>query len=186
MEQAMRNFWWHSRGDKRVHWVSWRKLCQPLTKGGMGFRDLKAFNIAMLAKQGWRLLSQPNTLLSRVLKARYFPSCSFWEAPAGSRSSLTWRSVLLARRVLMVGCEERVADDHPGESVIGWCPSKKGVFSVKSAYDVAQSLDAQLRASPSRPYPSLVEVVGGDCGHWLSLHEYASKLGDFVTKLYQR
>ncbi|KAL0457688.1 UNVERIFIED_CONTAM: hypothetical protein Slati_0396000 [Sesamum latifolium] len=57
MKKAMRNFWWHSRGDKRVHWVA-LEMCRPLVKGGMGFRNLTAFNIEMLKKQGWRIISQ--------------------------------------------------------------------------------------------------------------------------------
>ncbi|KAL0374117.1 UNVERIFIED_CONTAM: hypothetical protein Sradi_3327400, partial [Sesamum radiatum] len=28
LEASMANFWWHCRGEKRVHWVAWRKLYQ--------------------------------------------------------------------------------------------------------------------------------------------------------------
>ncbi|KAL0347872.1 UNVERIFIED_CONTAM: hypothetical protein Scaly_1803200 [Sesamum calycinum] len=68
MEKMMRDFWWHSKGEKMVHWVAWRKMCRPLVEGGMGFRDLNAFNIALLAKQGWAVVSQPTSLLNQKVQ----------------------------------------------------------------------------------------------------------------------
>ena len=62
-------------------WLSWDKLCEPKERVGMGFKRLQQFNLALLAKQGWRLQTCQNSLLYRVLKAKYFPSCDFLMRP---------------------------------------------------------------------------------------------------------
>lgn len=45
---------------------------------GMGFRDLHCFNLAMLAKQGWHLMMEPNTLFAKIFKAKYFCKKEFF------------------------------------------------------------------------------------------------------------
>jgi hypothetical protein len=72
---AMSNFWWGDRADrKRMHWLAWWKLCIPKMQGGMGFLDMECFNLALLAKQVWRLLAEPESMCARVPRAKYFPS----------------------------------------------------------------------------------------------------------------
>ncbi|CAH9102969.1 unnamed protein product [Cuscuta epithymum] len=62
----------------------------------MGFRRLRDFNIAMLGKQVWCIIKQPNSFISRILRARYFPRGEVLEAGVGSSPSLIWRSIVAA------------------------------------------------------------------------------------------
>ena len=98
------NFWWgSSRVRKAIHWVSWDKLCVSKALGGMGFRNLKMFNQAMLAKVGWRIIDNPGSLLSRVLKGKYFPNCDFLDAGVKRSGSFVWRSLRWGRVFLARG-----------------------------------------------------------------------------------
>lgn len=73
IQRVIANFWWGSKKDKKnIHWSRWDKLSQSKYRGGMGFRDFLSFNQALLAKQGWRVLQFPNSLVARILRARYF------------------------------------------------------------------------------------------------------------------
>jgi hypothetical protein len=67
-------FWW-SQQDKSNKTTLDRlgDLAKPKSMGGLGFRDLHNFNIAMLARQAWQLLQQSDSLCAQILKARYFP-----------------------------------------------------------------------------------------------------------------
>ena len=70
----------------------------------MGFRDLQDFNLAMLAKQGWRLIQQQDSLLFKCFKARYFPQFNFLEASDVLNSSYVWKSLMAAQPILKMGC----------------------------------------------------------------------------------
>lgn len=67
----------------------------------MGFRNLGRFNIAILEKQGWRLIHYPNSLLAQVIKAKYYSSIDFLNARLGNLPSLTWKSIWAARETFV-------------------------------------------------------------------------------------
>ena len=107
----VRGFQWGQKGrERKIAWVSWKNLCKPKAEGGMGFRDLKAFNLALLAKQGWRIQQSPNSLIHRVLKAKYFARSFFMDTQVGRNPSYIWRSIVAARPVIKEGAKWVVGD----------------------------------------------------------------------------
>lgn len=104
LNKVVAKFWWGRKGGKGIHWKSWEYMCKAKDEGGLGFREFGNFNQAMVGKQARRLIESPNSLVVRVLKARYFPNTSFLQAQPGSCPSFIWRSILWGRDLVEKGC----------------------------------------------------------------------------------
>ncbi|KAA3460185.1 reverse transcriptase [Gossypium australe] len=118
LESLIAKFWWQKgQGKRGIHWCEWKKLCIAKEQGGLGFRNLDHFNVALLAKQGWQLFNYPNSLLAQVLKAKYFPHSDFIHAQLGNSPSLTWKSVWAAKGLLNDGLGWRIGR---GDQVSVW------------------------------------------------------------------
>ena len=111
MRAIISNHWWgFEGGKKKMHCRSWDWLTTPKFMGGMGFRDMKIFNQAMLARQCWRLISEPDSLCAKVLKGRYYPKCAFIDSGPTRSCSFTWRSLRFGKRLLEKGILWRVGN----------------------------------------------------------------------------
>ncbi|XP_020969282.1 uncharacterized protein LOC110267813 [Arachis ipaensis] len=101
IESIIAKFWWTNNGKERsIHWKSWKKMTRSKLNGGLGFKDFESQNIALLAKQAWRLVKEEDAIWARILKAIYYPNCSLWEAGRGGNASWIWRSMLEGRDFL--------------------------------------------------------------------------------------
>ncbi|XP_074356362.1 putative mitochondrial protein AtMg00310 [Apium graveolens] len=82
IERILNGFWWKSGANngKGLRWLSWEKMCKSKNKGGLGFRSLYGFNLALLGKHVWHLLNNTGSLVERVFKARYFQQNHFLKA----------------------------------------------------------------------------------------------------------
>lgn len=85
-------------------------MCEPKFKCGLGFKYLRTFNLAFLAKQGWRILLKENTMLHRLYKARYFTKGQFLDAGLGHNPSYTWRGLWEAKKWLIQESKWRIGD----------------------------------------------------------------------------
>jgi hypothetical protein len=104
--------------------MAWWKMCYPKSEGGMGFRDFHCFNLAMLAKQIWRLITSPNSFCATILKAKYYPHGDILKAGPKTGSSFTWQSLVAAIPTFKRGSIWRVGN---GENINiysdPWIPS---------------------------------------------------------------
>jgi hypothetical protein len=124
--------------------MSWSRMGLAKQCGGMGFRDLSAFNLALLAKQGWRILQNPNSLVAHILQEKYFLGGSFLQAGLGYKPSYIWRSLLKAMPLLESGLKWRIGN---GEQVRIWGDKwvdKSPNFQIQTPCNV---LDPEARVS---------------------------------------
>ena len=113
INSMMAQFWWgHKDKKSKMSWLSWKKMGLAKDSGGLGFRDLEWFNLALLAKQEWRLAQNPDSLVAKILKEKYYPNDSFLGAALGRRPSFTWRSIWNSKKLLEERLVWRVGDDN--------------------------------------------------------------------------
>jgi hypothetical protein len=119
LERMINSFWWGSNksSGRGINWLRWEKLAMRKDHGGMGFRHFYGFNLAMLGKQGCQLLTNQDTILSRVFKAKYYPKTGFLEANLGHNPSHAWRCIHVSQVVVRRGLRWRLGN---GNSINVW------------------------------------------------------------------
>lgn len=118
----------------------------------VGFKNIMKFNQALLAKQGWRLVKNDNSLLVRVLKGKYFPYTTFSNASKGNNLSWGWQSMLYGREILQIG--ERIGNGNSTSiNQDKWIPSDppsagdtdRTLECNQHSYFVSDLIDDQLQ-----------------------------------------
>jgi hypothetical protein len=163
LNSIMCQFYWGQKDNgSRTIWMSWMKMGRSKAKGGLGFRDLECFNLAMLAKQGWRLLQFPESLAARILKEKYHPHCSFLEANLGHCPSYAWRSICKSRGLLNEGLFWRVGN---GVSIKIWqdrwlpCPTTFRIQSPRQLLGAEATVAALIDADTRWWKTSLIQSI---------------------------
>jgi hypothetical protein len=99
-------------------WAVPHKIVSIVVKvAGLGYRDLHIFNLAMLARQGWRILQNPDSLCAQILCAEYGVNGSLMEAKEKAGISYSWRSIVRGIKALNKGLIWRIGD---GTQVRKW------------------------------------------------------------------
>jgi len=128
IEKAICRFWWGGNAyTRKIHWKKKDHLLRSKQEGGLGFRNLKNFNEALLAKQIWRLHRTPTSLLAKCLKAKYYPHSDILQANLGHNPSYTWRSIFSTKWIVLKGgCWKIGNSSHVHAWRDNWLPFQNG------------------------------------------------------------
>lgn len=161
LEKIMAQFWWKSskQAQRGLHWRKWDRLSLHKSKGGLGFRNLCQFNLAILCKQSWRLLQNPKSVVGRIFKARYYHPSSFLEADLGSNPSFIWRSKFSYQRH---HSSMGVSEDRKWGSYINfkdpWLPCVENPYVTSNSPGLPNQMVASLFSTPSLAWDSEVII----------------------------
>lgn len=110
IEKTLAQYWWKTSQEKQSNliWMNWERMSRHKCSGGMGFRDFRDFNLEMLGKQGWRFISNPNNLVTKLYKARYFANSDFLNSELGHNPSFIWRSIFESKYLLREGVRWKI------------------------------------------------------------------------------
>ncbi|XP_012852582.1 PREDICTED: uncharacterized protein LOC105972190 [Erythranthe guttata] len=168
VQGSMAKFWWNDNRGKGIHWIKWHDMCLSKDCGGLGFRNLDAFNTPLLAKQVWRLLVSPDSLLARIYKARYYPQSDIFGASLGSNPSYTWRSIWGAISLLDKGTRWRIGS---GAKVSIWGDKWLPRVTTFKPFTPTGSWPTEMRVQ---------SLIDNESGRW-NIHAYPQ----FSTKMIQ-
>ncbi|GJY97600.1 hypothetical protein Tco_0514510 [Tanacetum coccineum] len=87
-------------------------MCMSKFQGGIGFRHFGMFNRSLLAKQVWRMITVLTTLAAKLLKARYFPRSTYFDASVGYRPSYIWPTLISVKEIVCKGCKWNIGDGN--------------------------------------------------------------------------
>jgi hypothetical protein len=64
--------------EAKLHLVDWDSVCSPIFEGGLGIRNMRKFNQALLGKWLWRYAYEEGAWWRSVVVAKYGSTWGGW------------------------------------------------------------------------------------------------------------
>nr|KAJ0210789.1 hypothetical protein LSAT_V11C400156960 [Lactuca sativa]KAJ0211396.1 hypothetical protein LSAT_V11C400156890 [Lactuca sativa] len=94
----MKNFLWdYDESKKGRAKVAWSSICKPVEHGGLGLRNLRAWNKAILSKRIWMIISNYDSLRVKWINIYVLKGRCFWDAEEKQDLSWSWRNLIRLR-----------------------------------------------------------------------------------------
>ncbi|KAK9667941.1 hypothetical protein RND81_13G022300 [Saponaria officinalis] len=166
IDSICRNFLWEGN-ECYTHPppVNWETVCRKKRAGGLGLKDLFAFNVAAVGKVVWWVFSNANRLWVQLVHHIYIRGQNWSEYVVGSDASWSWKRICKVKGLLLEGFLRQWQDQLPytikrgynwlkhDEDTVGWysivwnrfnCP-KHSVICWLSLYNRLYTNCRQIR-----------------------------------------
>ncbi|GFZ08668.1 hypothetical protein Acr_20g0004760 [Actinidia rufa] len=138
--QLCRNFLWSGNcNSNKKPLVAWNEVTMPKSEGGLGIRNMKAWNKALLSKTLWDIQAKKDSLWVQWVHQIYMSNSNFWDYKVKHADSPLLKQVIALR-------DEIIASEESMEGAIQrvnqW--TTNGEFQSKEAYDYYRQKRAKL------------------------------------------
>ncbi|XP_052623926.1 uncharacterized protein LOC128134194 [Lactuca sativa] len=101
IESICRSFLW-AKGEvvKGKAKVKWSDVCKPKINGGLGIKNLRLWNDALLSKHVWNLINNKNSLWVQWMRENYIGKRNFWDIWKKKSMNWTWKRFLELRKII--------------------------------------------------------------------------------------
>jgi hypothetical protein len=179
IEKIQRDFLWGGMNDEfKHHLVEWAKVCTPIDEGGLGIRNIRRFNQALLGKWLWRFAHEEGAWWRSVLVAKYGSDWGGWRSGviSGSHGVGLWKFICMGwqnfRRFFKYDPGEG-SKIHFWEDV--WCGDRTLKEEFPGLYNIASFKDASI--ADSMEYSS--ESIQWNIQFSRLIHDW--EVGDLAT-----
>ncbi|KAE8732842.1 Myosin-3 [Hibiscus syriacus] len=125
-----------------MHWVSWKKICKPLSGGGLGVVDLNLTNRALLGKWVWKFANEKDSIWKKFFCCKHNVSCHSLDITKAlsHKDSWIWRGIVnnFSKNDFIGGLKD-IKLIESLEDCLLWDGLGDGLFSVK---ECRKSLDS--------------------------------------------
>ncbi|XP_074308232.1 uncharacterized protein LOC141643100 [Silene latifolia] len=136
IERICRNYLW-SGGDQfsKSPPMSWEKVCKAKKYGGLGIIDCRLWNVALIGKYVWWLVSKADHLWIKWVSHVYIKDQEWLDYQPTNNSSWTWRKICQVKDQLKTGFVNSSWDNQ-------------GQYSVSNGYAWLQGDQQKVTWSP--------------------------------------
>ncbi|XP_021767745.1 uncharacterized protein LOC110732135 [Chenopodium quinoa] len=184
LDSMLASFWWRSSGSRKgIALRSASLLHLPKGLGGLGLHSIGCFNLDLVASTGWRMMNNPQLLVSRLMVSKY-PTLFALSANRITQTSWGCRGLQSAMSVVAKGVRWKVGCGSSVRiKVDEWAPGglvsfKDGLSESELPTHVSSIIDPRFNAWDSLRVHRLFD--GPTASRILSLDRPQNLMDDFV------